>query len=141
VVVDAPEKAEVAIMRVAAPFQTLHPNYTFGSRQHEGKLSFPDGNQDYEAIKRVSAHVPTIVTIYLDRPAILTNIRDKVAGMVGNFGISDAALLDVLTGKSRPQGKLPFELPSSEEEVDRQAADVPHDTALPLYRFGFGLSY
>jgi beta-glucosidase len=141
VVVDTPEKADVAIMRVAAPFQTLHPNYTFGSRQHEGKLSFPDGNPDYEAIKRASAHVPAIVTIYLDRPAILTNVRDKVAGLVGNFGISDAALLDVLTGKSRPQGKLPFELPSSEEEVDRQAADVPHDTAHPLYHFGFGLSY
>jgi beta-glucosidase len=141
VVVDTAEKADVAIMRVAAPFQTLHPNYTFGSRQHEGKLSFSDGNPDYEAIKRARAQVPTIVTIYLDRPAILTNIRDKVAGLVGNFGISDAALLDVLTGKSRPQGKLPFELPSSEEEVDHQAADVPHDTAHPLYHFGFGLSY
>jgi beta-glucosidase len=141
VVVDTPEKAEVAIVRVAAPFQTLHPNYTFGSRQHEGKLSFSDGNPDYEAIKRVSAHVLAIVTIYLDRPAILTNVRDKVDGLVGNFGISDAALLDVLTGKSKPQGKLPFELPSSEEEVDHQAADVPHDTAHPLYRFGFGLSY
>jgi beta-glucosidase len=141
VVVNTPENADVAIMRVVAPFQTLHPNYTFGSRQHEGKLSFAAGNPDYEAIKRASALVPTVVTIYLDRPAILTNIRDEVAGLVGNFGISDAALLEVLTGKSRPQGKLPFELPSSEEEVDHQAADVPHDTAHPLYRYGFGLSY
>ena len=140
-VVDRPEQASVAIMRVSAPFQTLHPGYTFGSRQHEGNLGFVDGAADYEAIKKVSAKIPTIVTVYLDRPAILTNLQDKVAGLLGNFGISDAGLLDVLTGKAKPQGKLPFELPSSEEDVDHQAEDVPHDTKHPLYRFGFGLTY
>jgi beta-glucosidase len=140
-VVDMPERASVAIMRVSAPFQTLHPGYTFGSRQHEGNLGFSDGDADYEAIKKVSAKIPTIATVYLDRPAILTNIQDKVAGLLGNFGISDAGLLDVLTGKTKPQGKLPFELPSSEEDVDHQAEDVPHDTRHPLYRFGFGLTY
>ena len=42
--------------------------------QHEGSLAFRDGDADYEAFKRVSAIVPTIVTVYLDRPAILTPI-------------------------------------------------------------------
>jgi len=47
----------------------------------------------------------------------------------------------VLTGKAKPQGHLPFELPSSMAEVTAQLEDVPHDTAHPLYPFGFGLSY
>ncbi len=138
-VVAKPEDADLALIRANAPFELLHPNYFFGARQHEGDLGFKDGNSDYEAIKAASAKVPTVVTIYLDRPAILTNVKEKVAALLGNFGVSDAALFDVLTGKAAPQGRLPFELPSSMAEVKAQAEDVPHDTAHPLYRFGFGL--
>ncbi|OJH37584.1 glycoside hydrolase family 3 protein [Cystobacter ferrugineus] len=140
-VVDTPEEADVAIMRTVTPFETLHPQYVFGLRQHEGNLSFEEGNADYEAIKRVSAQVPTIVTVYLDRPAILTNVKDKVRALLGNFGVSDSALFDVLTGKVSPQGKLPFELPSSMAEVEAQRSDMPHDTAHPLYPIFFGLGY
>jgi beta-glucosidase len=139
--VDKPEDADVAIMRVATPFERPHPGYVFGSMQHEGNLGFPNGNADLEAILKTSAKVPTVVTVYLDRPAILTNINDQVAALVGNFGVSDSALLDVLTGKAAPGGRLPFELPSSMAEVEAQAEDAPHDTAHPLYRFGFGLRY
>ena len=85
--------------------------------------------------------MPTIVTVYLDRPAILTNVRDKAAAVLGNFGVDDAALFDVLTGKATPQGKLPFELPSSMAEVEAQRSDVPYDTAHPLYPVFHGLSY
>ncbi|MEG1326071.1 MAG: glycoside hydrolase family 3 C-terminal domain-containing protein [Janthinobacterium sp.] len=55
--------------------------------------------------------------------------------------MSDGALFDVLTGKAKPQGKLPFELPSSMAEVQVQKSDVPYDTAHPLYKFGYGLAY
>jgi beta-glucosidase len=139
-VVEKVEDADLALVRAAAPFEMLHPNYFFGARQHEGDLGFHDGNADYEAIKAASAKVSTVVTIYLDRPAILTNVKDKVAALLGNFGVSDAALFDVLTGKAAPQGRLPFELPSSMDEVRVQSPDVPGDTAHPLYRFGFGMS-
>ena len=85
--------------------------------------------------------VPTIATVYLDRPAILTPIRDRARALIGNFGVSDAALIDVLVGRARPEGKLPFELPSSMEAVQAQRSDVPHDSQRPLYPFGFGRSY
>ncbi|MFN7928047.1 MAG: glycoside hydrolase family 3 N-terminal domain-containing protein [Blastocatellia bacterium] len=139
-VVDKPEDADLALIRAVAPFETLHPNYFFGARQHEGDLSFHDGNAEYEAIKAASAKVPTVVTIYLDRPAILTNVKDKVVALIGNFGVSDAALFAVLTGKAAAQGRLPFELPSSMEAVKAQSPDTPHDSAQPLYRFGYGLT-
>lgn len=140
-VVERPDDADLAVIRTSAPFETLHPNYVFGMRQHEGDLSFKDGQPDYEAIKAASARVPTVVTIYLDRPAILTNVKDRVAALLGNFGVSDKALFAVLTGKATPQGRLPFELPSSMAEVNAQAADTPYDTQTPLYKFGYGLSY
>ena len=140
-VVDDPAKADVAIMRLAAPFETLHPGWVFGAMQHEGSLAFRDGDPQYEAFKRISAAVPTIATVYLDRPAILTPIRDRARALVANFGVSDAALLDVLVGRSKPRGRLPFELPSSMAAVEAQRSDMPHDSARPLYRSGFGRHY
>ncbi|HKQ73800.1 MAG TPA: glycoside hydrolase family 3 N-terminal domain-containing protein [Blastocatellia bacterium] len=140
-IVEKPEDADLALIRAVAPFETLHPNYFFGARQHEGDLDFHDGAADFEAIKAASAKTPTVAIIYLDRPAILTNVKDKVAALVGNFGVSDAALFDALTGNFPPQGKLPFELPSSMEEVKAQAEDTPYDTRAPLYKFGYGLTY
>jgi len=134
-------QADLAIIRTATPFQTLHPTYTFGSRQHEGDLSFKDGAADYEAIKAASAKVPTIVSVYLDRPAILTNVKDKATVLIGDFGASDDALLDALTGAVAPRGRLPFELPSSMAAVEAQAEDAPHDSAQPLYPIHFGLTY
>lgn len=58
--------------------------------------------------------------------------------MIANFGVSDAALLDVLTGRAQPEGKLPFELPSSMEAVAAQRSDMPHDSRGALYPIGFG---
>ena len=141
-VVATPQEADVALLRVSTPYETLHPGYVFGAMQHEGSLAFVDGNADYEAIKAAAASAPrTVVTVYMDRPAILTNVQDKATAILANFGVSDAALFNVLSGKASPQGKLPFELPSSMAEVQAQLSDLPHDTAHPLYAFGYGLSY
>jgi beta-glucosidase len=136
-----PAQADVAIARLVAPFQTLHPNYVFGAMQHEGDLSFHEGDKAYDELVRVSALVPTVATVYLDRPAILTPVRDHVRALLGNFGVSDDALIDVLSGKAAPLGKLPFDLPSSMASVEAQHSDVAHDLAKPLYPFGFGRRY
>jgi beta-glucosidase len=134
-------RAELAIVRTSAPFQTLHPGYVFGAMMHEGDLGFRDGDKEFEEIKRITAAVPTVMTVTLDRPAILTGVNDRATALIANFGVSDAALLDVITGVARPQGRLPFELPSSMAEVETQKSDRPHDTAHPLYPIGFGLRY
>jgi beta-glucosidase len=145
-VVSDPADADVAVVRMDAPFETLHPQYVFGAMQHEGDLGFRDGQRDYEALKRVPERVPVVATVYLDRPAVLTAVRGRVTrggagALVANFGVSDAALLDVLTGRARPAGRLPFELPSSMADVAAQRPDVPHDTRRPLYAFGAGRRY
>jgi beta-glucosidase len=88
-----------------------------------------------------AAHVPVVVVVNLDRAAVLTPIKAVAAALVADFGASDAAVLDVLTGRERPQGHLPFELPSSDAAVDQQQPDVPNDSESPLYPYGFGLKY
>ena len=57
------------------------------------------------------------------------------------FGVSDSALLDVIFGKTSPEGKLPFDMPSSMDAVVNQKEDVPFDTKKPLFKFGTGMTY
>lgn len=140
-VVADPAQADFAIMRLVAPFETLHPGWVFGAMQHEGSLAFRDGDPEFETFKQVSAAVPTIVTVYLDRPAILSPVTTRARAALANFGVSDAALMDVITGRAAPEGTLPFELPSSMEAVAAQRTDVPRDSRQPLYPFGFGRRY
>jgi beta-glucosidase len=142
VVVEKVEDADLAIARVTTPFTIEHPKYLFGNILHEGSLSFTPENPDRRAVESAAAaHVPIVVVANLDRAAVLTPIRDVAAALVADFGASDAAVLDVLTGRERPQGHLPFELPSSDVAVDKQQPDVPNDSESPLYPYGFGLQY
>ena len=77
----------------------------------------------------------------MDRPAVIPEISAYAQALLANYGASDAAVLDVIFGKAQPEGKLPFELPSSMEAVRDQLTDVPYDSKDPLYPFGFGLNY
>ena len=70
------------------------------------------------------------------------SIRTSLAkALLADYGASDESVLEVIFGRTNPEGKLPFELPSSMEAVRNQKADLPHDSENPLYPFGFGLSY
>lgn len=134
------EQAELALIRVATPFETLHPGFFFGSRHHEGRLDFRPGEAGHDLVERTSRRAPTVVIVHLDRPAILTALKGKAKAILGEFGVSDAALFDVLMGKA-PAGKLPFALPASMDDVMAQSPALSHDLKDPLYPFGFGRTY
>ena len=91
-----------------------------------------------ERIEKLAASVPVVLDVALDRPAVLTPLDGVVAGLTASFGASDAALLDALTGRIAPVGRLPFELPRSMDAVRASRPDVPSDTADPLYPYGSG---
>jgi len=42
----------------------------------------------------------------------------------------------MIFGEFSPAGKLPIEIPSSAEAVEKQFEDVPYDSENPLYTFG-----
>ncbi|WP_408003853.1 glycoside hydrolase family 3 protein [Puerhibacterium puerhi] len=134
--VAAPKEADVALLRLKAPFEERGPG--FESFFHAGSLEFP---ADVVAhVRDVASRVPTIVDVYLDRPAILAPLVEAAATVVVNFGAGLPALLDALTGTVPPEGRLPFDLPRSMAAVEASREDVPFDTADPLFRFGDGLS-
>jgi len=136
-VVPTVEEADLAILRLRAPFE---PREGFlESLIHAGDLSFPEAEK--ARILAILAAVPTVVDVYLDRPAVIPEIAIHSAALLANFGAGDAAVLDLIFGRFVPSGKLPFELPSSMEAVRRQKPDVPYDSDNPLFPFGHGLTY
>jgi len=139
VVVDSPDLADVAIVRAATPSEKLHPHHFFGSRQHEGRLDFRADDEATKAVMAAAVKVPTVVAVDLDRPAVLTLLKDKAAALYGLFGASDSVLLDLVTGKAKSKGRLPFELPSSAKAVEDQHPGRADDSANPLYKRGDGI--
>ncbi len=135
VLVDRPEDADVALVRLMAPFEPRSDLF-LESWFHQGSLDFPPGL--VARLARLAAHCPLVVDVVLDRPAVLTPLLGVAGAVVGSYGTSDAALLDALTGTIAPQGRLPFDLPRSMEQVRRHGEDVPgYDD--PLFAFGHGL--
>ncbi len=138
-IVDKPGEADIAIIRLNTPWYPVETDIPMAKSFHHGDLDFKGEKKD--SILQLLNAVPTIVDINLDRPAVIPEISEKAKGLLADFGASDAAVLDVIFGKYKPGGHLPFELPSSMEAVRTQKEDVPYDSKAPLYKFGYGLSY
>ena len=136
-VVDSIEQADVALLRVSAPY--VKQTGFLRDMIHQGDLDFK--GEELGRLLGILARVPTVVCVHLERPAVIPEIAAQAAALLGDFGASDAAVLDVMFGRFAPTGKLPFELPSSMEAVRKQFPDVPHDSENPLFPFGHGLTY
>lgn len=132
-VVSDPMEADLALLRLQAPYEGTTAFF------HHGSLQFASG--ELKRISAICAAVPTVIDIYLDRPAVVTELADSAAALIANFGVSEPALLAVLFGESEPLGQLPFDLPRSDDAVIASDSDVPFDTNDPVFRFGHGLRY
>jgi beta-glucosidase len=132
-------EADFAIIRLKTPAQPLKGTGLLGRMFGSGDLDFKE--KEKAGIMDLLNKVPTIVDIYLDRPAVIPEIAKASKGLIANYGSNDRALLDIVFGDFNPQGKLPVEMPSSMEAVRTQKEDMPYDSEYPLYKFGYGLHY
>ena len=134
-VVDRPEDADVALLRLGAPFEPRSDLF-LESWFHQGHLDFQPGL--VARLSRLAAAVPLVVDVVLDRPPVLTPLLPLCSALTGSYGTCDAALLDALTGEVEPRGRLPFDLPRSMQQVREHPEDVP-GLGDPLFPFGHGL--
>ena len=135
--VDDPAAADVAVLRIKAPYEPRTEG--MAALFHHGSLEF--AAEEVRRILEVCAAVPTVIDVYLDRPAVLTPLAGAAAALIANFGVSERALIAVLFGAAEPRGTLPFDLPRSDAAVAASRTDVAFDTADPLFRFDHGLRY
>lgn len=138
-VVETPKEADMAIIRLSTPWVPVKTDNPFAKGFHHGDLDFKEAEK--QRILKLLKTVPTVVNLYLDRPAVIPEIAANAKALIADYGASDTSVCEVLFGNSSPKGKLPFELPSSMEAVREQKTDVPYDSKNPLFKFGFGLEY
>ena len=135
---DRPEDADVILTRLTTPYDE-RDEYFIEQFFHQGRLFYSES--ELSEILGLITQKPSIVVVNLERPALLSEINNEAEALLADFGTSDEVLADLLFGEKEPEGKLPFELPSSWEAVQKQLEDVPYDSENPLYPFGHGLRY
>jgi beta-glucosidase len=133
------KNADVILLKLNAPYDPKVARYLVEKIFHQGSLEFPEKEKE-ELLKLIQTK-PTITVMNLERPAVFPEINAASKAVIGDFSSQDDIILDLIFGQFSPEGKLPFELPSSMEAVLNQKEDMPHDSKDPLYAYGFGLTY
>ena len=152
-----PAGTDYAIIRVEVSNQGARPDLFFGGANPDelNFLAFSDmarakswkvspSLEDIQAVMREAGPQKTVLAIYFRQPYVLDEASGlrQAGALVATFGVRDAAVMDVLTGRAGPTGKLPFALAANAQAVVKQAPDAPgYEGADTLYPFGFGLSY
>ncbi|HTF40546.1 MAG TPA: glycoside hydrolase family 3 N-terminal domain-containing protein, partial [Propionibacteriaceae bacterium] len=99
-VVDDPAVADLAVLRLNAPYEPRPGG--FEAFFHAGSLEFPAAERD--RIVAICERVPTIIVLFLDRPAIVPEIAEAAAALLVEFGARDDAVVDVLLGEAQARG-------------------------------------
>lgn len=99
---------------------------------------------DIQAVMKEIGAEKVVLSINFRQPYVIDEASGfrQAGAIVAGFGVGNAALLDGVSGKARPQGRLPFALANNLLAVIDNQPDAPgypaNDTRYP---FGFGLSY
>ncbi|WP_309066031.1 glycoside hydrolase family 3 protein [Microbacterium sp.] len=134
-IVDSPALADAIIVRRDCPHEPGRGS--LGDFFRGGSLEFTEGT--IGLLRGYAAHAPVHIAVFLERPAVLAPLAEIATTLVGDFGTSDAVVLDALTGRAPFTGTLPFDIPSSMAAVEASREDVPFDSADPTFRFGHGI--
>jgi beta-glucosidase len=143
-------KADLVILALGGNEQTSREAW---APEHQGDRDSLDllGNQDDLAKAVLETGKPTVVLLQHGRPNSINYIAEHVPAIVEGWYLGQeggAAFADVLFGDYNPGGKLPITVPRSVGQLPVYYYQKPSakreflaSTVLPLFPFGWGLSY
>jgi len=144
------KKADVVILILGENEQTSREAW---AKNHLGDRQSLDllGNQDELAKQIVATGKPTVVLLLHGRPNSINYIAESVPAILDGWYLGQegaAAAADVLFGDYNPGGKLPITVPRSVGQLPDYYYQKPSakrgfvdGSVLPLFPFGWGLSY
>ncbi|MFV0285033.1 MAG: glycoside hydrolase family 3 N-terminal domain-containing protein [Demequina sp.] len=100
-----------------------------------------------DAVEASGKDIPVVVGLKATNPVIPAEFEADADAILVGFGISDQALVEVVTGGSEPAGRLPIQFPADMDTVEANQEDVPKDVTPytdadgNAYDYGFGLNY
>lgn len=122
----------------------------FTDRSYRGKTNVAENEADLDNIlkcRRLMGDKPVIVCATLSNPMVMNEFEGKTDAIVVDFGVSRAAVLDVLFGDYAPTGRLPVQIPKDMDAVECQSEDRALDMPVHVdefgnaYDYGFGMNY
>lgn len=142
--VKTPEEADEIVLWITSGSKSL-----FDADGSPLYLSLSKNAVDVDYINKLTAKKPTVLIINYTNPWVIDEIysdknKGNIHAVLATFGTTTEAVLDVITGKFNPTGKMPFTTPVSEEVAQKQQSDVPgylKGKSYPLFKFNEGLSY
>lgn len=119
------------------------------NRSYFGQTSKITNESDLDTVLyAASACEKVVVVAKCSGPMIFSEFEDQVDAIIVNFGgVSEKAILEVVSGNYEPSGLLPFQLPANMDTVEAQYEDVPRDMECHVdsegntYDFAFGLNW
>ena len=140
--VNSPEEADVIFLWLIPKGKSLFQSD--GSPLH---VDLSNNGIDVDYVNKLSAKKPTILVVNYTNPWAIDEIykdgSKNIKGVLATFGTTPEAILDILTGKFEPSGKMPFSTPISDEVAQNQKSDVPgymESEGYELFKFDEGIN-
>ena len=123
-------------------------NSLFRSTGEPISLSLSKCGIDVAYVNKLTAKKPSVLVVNYTNPWVINEVYNEktknIVGVLATFGTKADALLDVITGKFNPSGKMPFSTPISDLAVTNQKEDVPgylEGEGYALFNYGEGLNF
>lgn len=126
------------------------PHESRANRSYRGYTEVSSNYADALLVQQTKVAMgdkPVVVLVAAERPFVPTEIEPWADALLFFCGVSNNALLDIVSGAAQPYGLLPCQLPANMETVEAQCEDVPHDMECykdsedNVYDFAFGLDW
>ena len=119
-------------------------------RGYKGKWNTAANEEDLDLIlnmRKEMGEKPVIAIVTLKNPMVMAEFEPYTDAILVEYGVTPAAVLDVLTGAFDPEGLLPIQIPKDMETVEQQKEDVAFDMECyedsegHTYDFGYGMNF
>lgn len=126
------------------------PQEASSNRSYKGRVEYSSNESDMHLVRRTRELMgdrPVVVYVATERPFVPAEIEPYADALLIGFGVSNNAVLDLVSGKAEPYGLLPCQMPADMETVERQCEDVPADMQCYVdaeghsYDFAYGLNW
>ena len=126
------------------------PSEATSNRSYQGVTETSANESDMQLVietKKKMGAKPVVLVVAMDRPFVPAEIEPWADALLLSLGVSNNALLDIMSGKAQPSGLLPCQLPADMQTVEEQCEDLPYDMRCyedadgHRYDFAYGLNW
>lgn len=139
--VDSPDEADLVLLWLIPKAPSL-----FQSQGAPIHVNLSNNGVDIDYVKSLTQK-PTVLVINYTNPwavdELYTGREENIPAVLATFGNTPEAVLDVVTGKFTPDGKMPFSTPANDEAAQNQKSDVPgylEGAGYEFFKFNEGMT-